>query len=138
MGGRQVSNTRAKIINTLSNLFKSNTQVSVTLLASESGVSRSSLYKYYPDIIAKLKADHDRKEIPPIELQGLKLSILRQKLEEQRDLVTALTRICSEQMIEISELNARLHDEKESKDLKIAFLQSQLAKGNKPKLKTVK
>ncbi|CAM3273712.1 hypothetical protein SAMN04490207_3875 [Pseudomonas gessardii] len=133
-----MSNTRAKIINTLSNLFKSNTQVSVTLLASESGVSRSSLYKYYPDIIAKLKADHDRKEIPPIELQGLKLSILRQKLEEQRDLVTALTRICSEQMIEISELNARLHDEKESKDLKIAFLQSQLAKGNKPKLKTVK
>lgn len=88
-----MSNTRAKIINTLSNLFKSNTQVSVTLLASESGVSRSSLYKYYPDIIAKLKADHDRKEIPPIELQGLKLSILRQKLEEQRDLVTALTRI---------------------------------------------
>ncbi|WP_395601644.1 TetR/AcrR family transcriptional regulator [Pseudomonas sp. A1230] len=133
-----MSNTRAKIINTLSNLFKSNTQVSVTLLASESGVSRSSLYKYYPDIIAKLKADHDRKEIPTIELQGLKLSILRQKLEEQRDLVTALTRICSEQMIEISELNARLHDEKESKDLKIAFLESQLAKGNKPKLKTVK
>ncbi|PZX01979.1 hypothetical protein DFS28_101329 [Pseudomonas sp. 478] len=134
-----MNDTRVKIQTSLEVLLKSDTsQLSVTALAIMSGVSRSSLYKYYPDIVTKLKAVQSRGGIPTIELQGLKVSILKKKLEDQKKLVAALARVCSEQLIEISELIAKSRDDNELRDLKIAFLESQLAKTTKPILKTVK
>lgn len=134
-----MNDTRSRILKALSTIMEENKNTpNITMLANMAGVSRSTLYKYYPDLVAKLRSEKSRSEVPPIERQALKINILQRKFEQQKNLVASLTRICTEQLVEIFELNAAHRDDLEMRDLKIAFLESQIAKNKRPILKTVK
>jgi AcrR family transcriptional regulator len=111
--------------------------VSVTALAKAAKISRSTIYKYYPDIIAKMKGGREY-SYGLIEDNGLKVAILKKQLKELQCLVGVLTKVCSVQMIEIIEQKAKYNEELESKHIQLAHLESALAKTRKPVLKTVK
>ncbi|MDI2589818.1 TetR/AcrR family transcriptional regulator [Pseudomonas sp. 681] len=134
-----MTTTRDLLLKSLAELTaKGPSHISITALSKIAKISRSSIYKYYPDIVIKVRGGASEFSLSNIEKISLKLYILKKQLKEQRVLVGMLTNVCSEQLVEIIELNAKYLDALESKNLQITFLESALAKSKKVVLKTVK
>ncbi len=114
------------------------TPVTVVQLATAVGLSRSSLYKYYPDVIAKLRLKSAPGQNNRCSQEALKISLLKSRVVDQKSLIDTLATICSNQLIEFIEFKAASSDEADALKLKIAFLERELAKLKKPSLKVVK
>ena len=110
----------------------------ISALADSAGVSRSTIYKYYPEFASMVKsiAGSADKVEPPT--HSLKLDLMRKQIAKQTEIISHLTNICSNQLIEISEITEFYTQQADSKDLKINFLESKLAKLEERTLKIVK
>ncbi len=110
----------------------------VSALADAAGVSRSTIYKYYPDFVNMVKSVAN--SAASVELPGhiVKLEIMRKKIIKQKEIIAYLTNICSNQLIELSEISEFYIQQNNSKDLRINYLESQLAKFESRSLKSVK
>lgn len=134
-----MNTTRDFLLKTLSELSTQGSgNVSITELSKKARISRSSLYKYYPDIVIKARGEVNKTSLSNLEKISLKLVILKKQLVEQKALVAMLTKVCSDQLVEIIEIQAKYTDALESKNLQITYLESALIKSKKVVLKTVK
>ena len=134
-----MNTTRDFLLKTLSELSTQGSgNVSITELSKKARISRSSIYKYYPDIVIKARGEVNKTSLSNLEKISLKLVILKKQLVEQKALVAMLTKVCSDQLVEIIEIQAKYTDALESKNLQITYLESALIKSKKFVLKTVK
>ncbi|WP_090361430.1 hypothetical protein [Pseudomonas coleopterorum] len=112
--------------------------ITITGLARSVNLCRSSFYKYYPDIVALIKLHNSGADVQPKKQQELKAHLLRAQLTHQKELVSALTKACSELLVELEDVRRDCADEVRSKDLMINFLEQQLAESKIKRLKSVK
>jgi AcrR family transcriptional regulator len=134
-----MSDRRSLLICHLANLKeKGGAQVTVTDLAKAAGISRSSLYKYYPDVLSLLSTSTDNIQRSAFDGAGKKQDMLRNQLKKHKDLVACLSNICSNQLVEIAELNERIAYLERTSEAKIAFLTAQIASSERKSLRTVK
>jgi ACT domain-containing protein len=110
----------------------------ISALADAAGVSRSTIYKYYPDFVCMVKsvASSAASIEPPAHV--IKLEVMRKKIIKQAEIIAYLTNICSNQLIELSETAEFYIQQDNSKNLKINYLESKLAKIESRSLKSVK
>mgnify|MGYP000021658253 CR=1 FL=1 len=129
--------SREAILNSFESL-KAEGGMTVTGLARSVNLSRSSFYKYYPDIVALIKLHNSGADVQPKKQQELKVHLLKSKLAHQKELVSALTKACSELLVELEDVRRDFADDVRSKELMIKFLDEQLAESKIKKLKPVK
>ena len=111
--------------------------VTVAGLARAAGISRSSLYKYYPDILALImKKPSGRKQFAYGDYD-IKQDMLRGQLLKNKELVSCLSNICSNQLVEIAELSEHILHLERTSQAKIAYLQAELASMQKSPLRIV-
>lgn len=113
-------------------------QVSIANLARVSGISRSSLYKYYPDILQMLREQPSTTEYLSVKRGEQKQDMLRNQLSKHKEMINCLSNICSNQLLEIADLTERITHLERTSQAKIAYLQSQLVNAIRKPLETVK
>lgn len=112
--------------------------MSVSELANRAGVSRATIYRYYPDVVSYLKSLYGKGEKVTHKNQQIKNSLLKTQLNKQKDLVKVLARACSELIVEIAELKANYSDQLEERELKIKYLEDSLREVGAAKPRLVK
>lgn len=133
-----MSITRDLILTCLERLEQSLDKVTVSRLAIEAGVSRSTLYKYYPEVVVRIRQPQNLLDLKPSTELALKVSILRKKLQDQKSLIDTLAIVCSAQLSEIAEMHASYQDQLRLKSLKISALETELSTPSKRTVKIVK
>jgi DNA-binding transcriptional regulator YhcF (GntR family) len=129
--------TRELLYQIIEKLNKEGEQViSVTRLAKEAALTRSTIYKYYPDVLSALgRGTSDQAAIESAIFA--KNEILNRQLKKNLKLVAYLTNICTNQLVEISELR-ELYDQLERGNAaKINYLESKILKLTKVPLRPV-
>lgn len=112
--------------------------VSITSLASAVNLTRSSLYKYYPDIVDLVRVYNSGVNVEPKRQQELKVHLLKSQLSDRKYLVSVLAKACSELLVELEDLRRDYEDVIKSKNLMISFLEKQLAEAKIVRLRPVK
>ena len=112
--------------------------VSITSLASAVNLTRSSLYKYYPDIVDLVRVYNSGVNVEPKRQQELKVHLLKSQLSDRKYLVSVLAKACSELLVELEDARRDYEDEIKSKNLMILFLEKQLAESKVVRLRPVK
>lgn len=133
-----MSERRRTLVQQLVELEKNGTDcVTVAALARAAGISRSSLYKYYPDILALIvKKPNGRRDFASGDYD-IKQDMLRGQLVKNKELVSCLSNICSNQLVEIAELSEHILHLERTSQAKIAYLQAELASMQKSPLRIV-
>lgn len=133
-----MSNIRITLLAIIENHRESNSSLTVSALAKAAGISRSSIYKYYPGVL-ELIATSKKKTSSAAKNESLKkIDFMRRQLSKNKELMSYLTNICTNQLIEISELKSALEDLERNAAAKISYLESKVAKLEKLPLRTVK
>jgi len=133
-----VSSTRDVLLDAFEKLKRTGEKpVAVLDVARAANISRSSIYKYHPDILLVIRAYNFDNRFSP-EPHRLKASILARRLTEEKLLVSNLTKVCSELLQEIIEFHDKYREDIQRKDLKIAFLERSLEDYKLSLLKVVK
>ncbi|WP_323614710.1 hypothetical protein [Pseudomonas putida] len=131
-------NVRESLICALEKMIHDNSQeVTLSSLSSVVGISRSTIYKYYPDIVMRVR---QIKNSPGHSVQSnvmLKAQKLSHKVRELESIVLTLTNVCSSQLSEISEMKLSYQDTIDGLKMKIEFLESELNKRKRPSLRAV-
>lgn len=111
--------------------------LTVSALAKAAGISRSTIYKYYSDVIEIIGAN--KTKIPAVAKNEdvKKVDLMRRQLIKNKEITCYLTNICSNQLVEISELKGALEELERNTSAKIAYLESKIAKLEKSPLRTV-
>lgn len=131
--------TRTRLLACIESSKSANAQkLTVSALAKSVGISRSSIYKYYPDVIALLSGGKPDAMLSRTFKDSSKVDLMREQLSRSRELVLYLTNICSNQLIEISKLKEELDLLSSSSTAKILYLESKLSKLEKHSLRAVK
>lgn len=131
--------TRARLLAIISNQMASgNIAANISALSQFAGICRSSIYKYYPDVVKAVKTVALDSAPDKSAVNSTKLDLLRKKYISQKKTVEYLTNICSNQLIEIIELKQEYDHLKEESSLRINYLESQLALAARSTLKVIK
>ncbi|WP_426143810.1 TetR/AcrR family transcriptional regulator [Pseudomonas sp. DWP3-1-2] len=112
--------------------------VTVSALAEAAGVSRSTIYKYYPDVLTLLRGQHQTSTEVDSARDMNKIDLIRRQLSKNKELVAYLSNICSNQLIEIYELEETLDQVQKASNARLAYLESKIAKLESKKLRIVK
>jgi hypothetical protein len=112
--------------------------VSVTSLARAVSLTRSSIYKYYPDIVVLVRIYNSGIDVEPKRQEELKVHLLKKQLADRKHLVSVLTKACSELLVELEDARCDYEDGIKSKNLMISFLEKQLAEAKVVRLRPVK
>ncbi|WMI99769.1 helix-turn-helix domain-containing protein [Pseudomonas chlororaphis subsp. aurantiaca] len=116
----------------------SENEFNVTHIARAVGVSRSTLYKYYPDVVAIIRQSRSPSLLKRDTQSTLKLSLLKAKVKDQKTLIDTLSNICSAQLVEILELRASYQDQLELKSLRIKALEAEISKVSKSRVRHIR
>lgn len=111
--------------------------ITVSALANAADISRSTIYKYYPDVLVLLR-DQQKVATSDSSKDLRKLDMTKQQLCKSKELVSYLSNICSNQLIEISELEEAIEQLQKSSIARISYLESKIAKLEKITLRSVK
>ena len=137
-----MSETRSRLIALIDSaridLERNPKVMSISDLARAAGISRATIYRYYPDVVSYLKSVSGKVEDVRVKGQQVKNSLLKAQLSKQKDLVKALARACSELIAEVAELKATYSDQLEAKELKIKYLENSLREMGVAKPRLVK
>ncbi|MFC6336173.1 TetR family transcriptional regulator [Pseudomonas sp. CCM 7891] len=134
-----MSNTRRNLINLLSSLkATSNIPVTVSALAKAAGISRSTIYKYYPDILDMLQSQNTPFTTAKRTEASVKIDLMKRRLAKSKELIAYLSNICSNQMVEIAEQEELIDQLQKTSAAKISYLESKIAKLEIVPLKRVK
>lgn len=123
-----MSGLRDSIWRCVEKFKESESEFNVTHIAKAVGVSRSTLYKYYPDVVAIIRQSRSPSLQKNDTQSTLKLSLLKEKVKDQKSLIDTLSNICSAQLVEILELRASYQDQLELKSLRIKALEAEISK----------
>ncbi|MDD1981808.1 helix-turn-helix domain-containing protein [Pseudomonas asiatica] len=131
-------NVRELLVCALEKMMHDNDKnITILSLSAAVGISRSTIYKYYPDVVDRVRSIKHRSNFRGQESIALKASKLSQKVRNLESLVTTLTNVCSSQLSEISEIRLSYEDIIEGQKMKIAFLERELKKTKRPSLRAV-
>jgi len=131
-------NVRESLVCALEKLIHDDCQeLTLSSLSSIVGISRSTIYKYYPDIVLRVRNVRHGAGSPAQPNAILKAQKLSHKVKELESMVLTLTNLCSSQLSEISEMKLNHQDAIESLKMKIEFLESELNKSRRPNLRAV-
>lgn len=131
--------TRTRLLGIISNqMANGDVAANISALSQFAGVGRSSIYKYYPDVVKAVKIAALDGTPEKSSVNSTKLDLLRRKYIAQKETVEYLTNICSNQLIEIIELKQDYDNLKEESSIRINYLESQLALAGRPTLKIIK
>lgn len=133
-----MSIVRDSIFACLEKLEKSADKVTVSKLATEVGISRSTLYKYYPEVVERIRQPQDLRSLRTSMESDLKVSILRKKIRDQKSLIDTLALVCSSQLSEIADLHASYQDQLSLKSLKISALETEISAPSRGLIKRIK
>ena len=112
--------------------------VSITALARAVNLTRSSIYKYHPDIVLLVRSYNSIIDVEPKRQQELKIYLLKKQLSERKNLVSALAKACSELLAELEDARRDYEDRIKSKNLMVSFLEQQLAEAKVVRLRPIK
>jgi hypothetical protein len=98
----------------------------VAAVAARSGVSRSSLYRFHPQIVAQIHALRENREIRKQDQFRLKAQYLAKQLKAEKQLTSALARACAELAAEKIAMKELFEDERLSFQLKLEHLEKKL------------
>lgn len=110
--------------------------ISVTRLAKEAALTRSTIYKYYPDVLSALGRGINNQAAIESAI-FTKNDILNRQLKKNLKLVAYLTNICSNQLVEISEMREHYDRLERASAAKINYLESKILKLTKSPLRSV-
>jgi len=113
-------------------------KATIAALAKEAGVNRTTLYKYYGDVIILVKAIACGAPKLTPSIDSRKIELMRKKQKVQTQTIELLTTICSNQLVEIAELNDRLSALNAESNFRIANLERTIASLSKGGLQIVK
>jgi len=103
----------------------------VTSVAAGASISRSSMYRFHPEIVGRIQALAAPKRATQQETLRAKLRLLCRHLQAERDLTKALARACAELAAEKVALKEQLEEERLRFTLRLEALQKRL-RGVKP------
>ena len=103
----------------------------VAAVTARSGVSRSSLYRFHPHIVAQIHALRGNREIRKQDQYRLKAEFLAKQLTAEKQLTGALARACAELAAEKIAMKELFDDERLSFQLKLEHLEKK-PRGGKP------
>ena len=132
-----MNNNRVTLLSIIEKHGKSNIRITVSALAKAAGISRSSIYKYYPDVLDAIDRAKANMSSSVRNESIHKIDLMRSQLVKSKELVSYLTNICTNQLIEISELKISLRDLESNTTAKISYLHSKLSKLEKNPLRVV-
>jgi hypothetical protein len=95
-------------------------------IAKLAGISRSSIYKFHPGIVDRIRELQGDRYDNKLQQLRLKVTVLRDRLQREKDTVAALARACAEVAAERDEIRETLEDEKLGLRLQIEHLRRQL------------
>lgn len=108
----------------------------VSSLAKQAELSRSAIYRYYPQIVQFMKHLEGADKHKPHETT--KLSLMTSRMEKLTHEFEGLSEACLALIVENQELMARHVDELLEKDLRISYLEEKLLKYEKPKPRLIR
>lgn len=98
----------------------------VAAVAARAGISRSSMYRFHPAVVAQIQAANGVRDAKKHDHLRLKAQLLVSQLKSERELSRALARACAELAAEKAAIEDRLEDERLSLQLRIGQLEQQL------------
>lgn len=101
----------------------------VTKLAEVSGLSRSALYRFYPEAILYMRAKKEGGGERIGSDDTLKIDLLKKKIKQLSVENRALARACAELIVEFSEQKANFLNEIEERELRISYLERKVRDG---------
>ena len=98
----------------------------VMSVANRAGVDRSTLYRYYPDIVARLRPNREKKTAREIDQLRIKCRLLSDRLKKEKQINSALAQACTELGVELLELRNSMQDERLAMRTRIEHLEGKL------------
>jgi len=95
-------------------------------VAARAGISRSSMYRFHPGIVAQIRALNGQRDARKQDQLRVKAQLLASQLKSERQLSSALARACAELAAEKGALQEQFEDEKLSLQLRVDRLEKQL------------
>jgi AcrR family transcriptional regulator len=92
-------------------------------VAARAGISRSSMYRFHGDVVARIQALSDPRRNTRQDALHAKVRLLAQQLKAERELTRALARACAELAAEKVALNEQLEEERVRFRLRLESLQ---------------
>lgn len=111
---------------------------SISALCVEAGISRSTIYKYYPEVVVAVKRITSEFTADGAANSSIKMNLLRRRVSLQKSTIEHLTNICSNQLVEIFELKQSYEILSMESSARVNYLESQLALAKRSNLKSVK
>lgn len=111
--------------------------LTVSALAKAAGISRSTIYKYYSDVIEIIGVNKTKASAVAQNGNLKKVDMMRRQLIKSKEITCYLTNVCTNQLIEISELKSAFEELERKASAKIAYLESKIAKLEKSPFRAV-
>lgn len=134
-----MTNTQKRLLEiVMTKMSNNDIDQNITALSRDAGISRSAIYKYYPEVVAAVKRIACGGKPAPITDGLTKLSLLQKKTQLQKITIEHLANICSNQLVEIHELKQSCEMLKAETSARIHYLEGQLAIVRPGSLKIIK
>lgn len=98
----------------------------VASVASHAGISRSSMYRFHADVVARIQALSDPQHAAQQNTLRAKVGLTTRQLRAERELTKALARACAELAAEKMALAEQLEEERLRFTLRFEALQKRL------------
>jgi AcrR family transcriptional regulator len=99
---------------------------SVALIAAAAGVSRSSMYRFHPRIVARIQELTGQRQDAKRDQLHVKVRLLAEQLKAEKTLARALARVVAELAAEKVAMTQAFEDEKLSLQLRVAHVEKAL------------
>jgi len=99
---------------------------SVAAVAARAGISRSSMYRFHPTVVAEIRAANGARDAKKQDQLRLKVQLLASQLKAEKRLSAALARACAELATQKAVLAEELADARLSAQLRVQHLENQL------------
>ena len=108
----------------------------IAALSQKAHISRSAIYRYYPEVVEFMKKQRNREDLPASDVT--KLTLLTNRIAKKTRDTQELSEACLALILEITMLKEKHLDDLLGKDLKIMLLEEKLSKYERAKPRLVK
>ena len=98
----------------------------IAAVAARAGISRSSIYRFHPGIVAQIRALNGQRDARKQDQLRVKAQLLAAQLKLEQQFSRALARACVELAAQKAELREQFEDERLSLQLKVEHLEAQI------------
>lgn len=124
-----MSSTRDRLTNIIDHHLKSasaGTYLSVAELSMKAKLSRTTIYRLYPDVVERLRLLREPQAQARKDKEALKYQMLKNRYLAQKVLIQQLSKACVELLAELSDTREDQRSEREAFQLRVSTLESKL------------